>query len=299
LLPSIIKSKQERKDEEAKRKDEEAKLNQQKELQQLKEEREEKDRQLQKEKKTKLRFRLFSIVLGVMLIGLFFAINQAVRYEAEAKIATAELLIGKQDYEGAISVLSDQSFFSLFNFSYREALEKLRDSAATGSAMQKQYWQNIQAGDAIADSGSALLGLADSLIYLADAFAMTSNLSDFAYSSVNGKKLLEALDGPTLLEARKEARKCYLEAQKTGFRPDPSDSRSAENKLREIDQGIDRSFQQSLNAILVFLHAKDLQKARAAYVKAQYLDSTARSDAIALNENARNVLDSLQQVLKK
>jgi hypothetical protein len=66
-----------------------------------------------------------------------------------------------------------------------------------------------------------------------------------------------------------------------------------------MDQLISLSFEQCIYAIQLFLHAKDRQKAQAALVKAQYLDSLAFSNNIYLKEEARNGLDSLQKVLKQ
>jgi hypothetical protein len=303
LLPSILQSKEQRREEENK-------LTQLRELQRLKDEQEAKNRELQKQReeekkslelkilidkaKNEARLRKFVDILAILLIVSLLSSLLATKNAMKANIASINYLLEKQDYGRADSILEAGRFFNLLYFPARDTLNNLAEFIDTSSIKQKSYNSYLQAGDTLAKTVDAQLDLAAALINRADSLASTQPVSAFANDTINREKLLQALGGPTLLNAYQ----WYLKAQETDFNPINPDE-MVPSKLRSMDQLISLSFEQCIYAIQLFLLANDLQKAQAALGKAKYLDSLAFSNNIYLKEEARNSLDSLQKVLKQ
>ncbi|MEO5997576.1 MAG: hypothetical protein ABIN89_12645 [Chitinophagaceae bacterium] len=285
LLPSILKLKQQRTEEENR-------LNELRERQLLMEEQEKKDRQLQQEQKINRRFRMFSFILGIMLIGLLFAFRHIMRLDAQTKIATAKNFMFTQEFDKADSVLKEQNIFSVFNFSFQVTLKKLADSSEAENKKKVEYTANINIADNLISTAPSLF-IADSLIAIADSLA-SQQTGLAAFTDLDGKSLLEALESQKLLKARE----FYKKAQQAGFTSKDVNNR-VEPRLVEIDKKIPLYFGQCINGVLVFLNADMQQRAQRAYIKAHFVDSSAKRNSIELNPYAIFVLDSLQKVLKQ
>lgn len=303
LLSSILKSKQQRTEEENKSKEI-------KELQRLKEEEEEKNRLLQKQKEEEIknlelqflkdkvkkaaRLRIYLIILILLLTGFLYAGIDAGKANSKAKIAAANYFRSRQEYSEADSVLSSRNLFSLLNFYDKDSLRALSSRVKMEKMIQDQYTEYSDKGDSLLQYSLILVTAADSLLPIADSVAGQKHLGNTTNFEAIGNELKKVLDGDELLRARNY----YLKAQETGYNPNNAET-GAGFKLADIDKRISYSFKQCIDAAYVFLKAADRQGAKEAFEKGKMLYSyaTDSNHNIQLSPDDIPYLDSLKKIL--
>ena len=286
LLPSILKLKQQRHEEETR-------LEELRELERLKNVEEVKNAELKKEKDVKKRFRRISILMAMLCLVLIGSYIYFIHSDTKAKITNASYFIAAKNYDRARQVLDARNVFSFFNFANRDTLKKLSDTTNLYLQTKERYEDNVSNADSLLYSGQLLVAIADSLLYKADALAGTNELSQLSNDTIYSETLIKALD---VSNSFTSARKLCIEAQKSVFY---SKDENIESKLKSLDSLIATSFEQNVNAIIVFNHADMNKKADEISKKADRIITLAASDSIFLKPKAIEALDSLKKVLKQ
>ena len=285
LLPSILALKQQRQEEKSG-------LDALSELKRLRQVEEIKNAELSKEKNIKKRFRIFSVAMALLCVVLLFSFVHIIHLDTNAKIANAGYFNALQRYDTAAQILRSQNIFSIFNFAFKDTLDKISANTQMHIKNRKIYTDNINKANALITFYKATSPVAESLIRT--ALDNKNQSRQFKISTDVSNALMKALTSDSLLKARN----FYSLAQRINFKP-LDDSSKVEYKLIEIDNYISESFGQNIYAILIYLKSKMNPEAVRVYKKTRLIQSAAYTPPINLKPEARCVLDSLQNILKQ
>ena len=262
LLPSILKSKRERVEEDER-------LMKIKELQRLKAEEEKKNQELQKQKQEEIKnlelqllkekvrkaakLRLLSIILIVLLIGCLVAVYYANEARINSKIAIVNSLITDQEYGTAEAELNYHNLSNILNFSSLATFKNLNDTIQYKKAQQSQYEHFIKVGDSLIASGD-LKGL-----------------------------------------------EWYKKAEKTGFVPLEA-TKNVSNKIHETEDTFLQIFVEKVNATNSFLNAvggADSEETKKAFKEAKEFYSLAKKYQIPIDSASEEQFNLLSQILSE
>lgn len=294
LLSSILKSKEQRMEEENKSREI-------KNLQRLREEEEEKNRLLQKQKEEEIkklefeflkdkvkkakRLRIYLYILIMLLAGFLYATIDASKSDIKARILLALSFESEQKLRKADSVLNTINPFSLLNFYNKDSLKLLRMRVKNEIAIQDRYTEYISKGDSLLQAASFLITPTDSLLLIADSIARQKTLGNKANFADISSKMEKMLD--IEVEGLLRANDYYLMAQQTGYYSNDADI-SPGLKLKDVLGKMSYPFSQCLDAASIFLKANDKQDAKTAFEKSQRIYLFATDSSRNINNSQLN-----------
>ena len=260
LLPSILKSKRERLEEDER-------LMKIKELQRLKAEEEKKNEALQKQKQEEIKnlelqllkekvrkaakLRLLSIILIILLAGCLVAVYYANEARISSKIAIVNSLITDQEYGTAETELNYHNLSNILNFSSLDTLKSLHDTIQFKKAQKRQYEEFSKVGDSLLEAGD-----------------------------------IEGLEW-------------YKKAEQTGFVPLDA-SKNVSRKIQEAQDTFLQIFSEKINAANRFLNAiggAGSEETKKAFEDSRKLYSLANKYQIPLDSNSKAEFDLLNLIL--
>lgn len=227
------------------------------------------------------------IALAILLTALIGAILAANKGYVELKLARANDLIYKQEFDSANDILHPHNVFSLLNFLSQDDIDNLGRLATTQQELKNKFYAVILTGD-------SLLKISDSLFNNVNVLVEKNINSNEKLSDTDVEKIIKAIASVKV----KEAWASYDSALNMNYKPkNEIEAVEIDHKMTKANDDIQKIFGQYIDVTYFLLQNKYKEKAKLAYDKAKSLQSFAMENYITIDSVNLHDSDNLRKIL--